>query len=220
MNKILLFFLTLLLIDCSSVDPNEAVGLWKLEKSTLDAFEQPVASLFLQINSNNSFSVSRQKGDLTGLFEISQSHVTFHSQDKAWFNQQWKFKSIGDHLILQEHSYPLRGRRLSFRKVEKLPRFDAFAKQIWGEWELFKIRANSTISTSSQLTFHIDKSGNYSIYDDKVLQESGSVEVDARHHKITFQNDKTTWNAWFFGRELRLQNDLLGIQYSLRRPEI
>jgi hypothetical protein len=53
--------------------------------------------------------------------------------------------------------------------------------------------------------------------DQNGLLEKGRVIINARHRKLIFEHDQTQWAMWFYGDELRLTNEQMGLQYSLRR---
>jgi hypothetical protein len=82
---------------------------------------------------------------------------------------------------------------------------------------LYKIRSEEGMEKLSNTWFDIDPSGEYVISDAQGTFTNGKVFINIRHIKMIFEQDSTIWNAWFYGRELRIDNPETGIQYSLRK---
>lgn len=207
-----------ILIACDS-DNKNIQGLWQLEEVTMDVIENPHEPTFIQINANKSFSISRRSGDLSGIYSIRSREIEMNSTDKDWFNNTWTFLRFEDRLTLKGKDFIYRNIKLKFKKIDKIPDFQEFENKIIGKWLLYKIKNKNTIEKLSNTWFIIDENKNYSIVDDEGPIETGSVDIDTRHKKIIFKNKGVTWNAWFYGEELRLNNKNLSVQYSLRKAK-
>jgi len=82
---------------------------------------------------------------------------------------------------------------------------------------LYKIRSGEGIEKLSNTWFDIDSSGKYVISDTEGVLIHGKVVINTRHRKLIFEQDSTIWDAWFYGKELRIDNPETDIQYSLRK---
>ncbi len=210
-----------LLAGCQqSYEIQDIEGLWQLETYEQDALAKSFSPVFLEINDNRSFAVSRVKGDLSGVYKLQSDKLAMYSTDVEWFNSTWSVFRYKDLLKLKGKDDRARNVTLSFTRISEVPGFEEFERTIVGEWELYKIRNRNKVERLQQTVFSIDESGNYSIVAAGDIQESGVAVINTRHRKIIFENDQTEWKAWLYGRELRLTNEKTGVEYSLRRGEL
>ena len=206
-----------LLTGCSSYTRQDIEGLWQLEVVEIDAIKKPVSPTFMEINPNRSFAVSRETGDLAGVYRLSSRQLVFYSQDQKWFNKTWSLYLYKDVLHLKGRDEKNRYARLRFRKINRIPDFKEFENEILGRWQLYKIRTADEVENVNDTWFRIDGEGNYIIEDANGPKEEGRAFINTRHKKIVFEKDSIQWAAWFYGKELRLNNEKLGVEYSLRR---
>ncbi|MEQ8413988.1 MAG: hypothetical protein RIB71_05960 [Imperialibacter sp.] len=195
-------------------------GLWQLETYEQDALAKSFSPVFLEINDNRSFAVSRVKGDLTGVYKLQSDKLEMYSTDVEWFNSTWSVFRYQDLLKLKGKDDRARNVTLSFNRISEVPAFEEFERTIVGEWELYKIRNRNKVERLHQTVFSIDEKGNYAIVAAGDTRESGVAIINTRHRKIIFEHDKTEWKAWLYGRELRLTNEKTGVEYSLKRREL
>ncbi|MEQ9375280.1 MAG: hypothetical protein RIG68_08885 [Imperialibacter sp.] len=195
-------------------------GLWQLETYEQDALAKSFNPIFLEINANRSFAVSRVKGDLTGVYKLQSDKLVMYSTDLEWFNSTWSVFRYKDLLKLKGKDNRDRNVTLSFTRIGEVPDFEEFERTIVGEWELYKIRNRNKVERLHQTVFSIDEQGNYAIVAAGDTRESGLAVINTRHRKIIFEHDKTEWKAWLYGRELRLTNEKTGVEYSLKRSEL
>ena len=217
--KYLIVFFCGLLAACSSYTRQDIEGLWQLEEVEIDAMRKAVSPTFIEINPNRSFAVSRETGDLAGVYRLSSKQLSFYSQDQSWFNTTWRLYKYKDFLDLKGRDEKNRYARLRFRKIDKIPDFQEFENKILGKWQLYKIKKASEIQNLTDTWFIIDSDGNYLIEDTSGPREEGRAFINTRHKKIVFEKDSVQWAAWFYGKELRLNNDKLGVEYSLRKKQ-
>ncbi|WP_416865679.1 MAG: hypothetical protein ACMVP2_25555 [Imperialibacter sp.] len=216
-----LFFLAAVFASCQrTYQIQDIEGLWQLETYEQDALAKSFSPVFLEINDNRSFAVSRVKGDLSGVYKLQSDKLAMYSTDVEWFNSTWSVFRYKDLLKLKGKDDRARNVTLSFTRISEVPGFEEFERTIVGEWELYKIRNRNKVERLQQTVFSIDESGNYSIVAAGDIQESGVAVINTRHRKIIFENDQTEWKAWLYGRELRLTNEKTGVEYSLRRGEL
>lgn len=208
-----------LLTGCSSYTRQDIEGLWQLEVVEIDAMKKVAGPIFMEINPNRSFAISRETGDLAGVYRLSSRQLSFYSQDQKWFNTTWSLYLYKDLLHLKGRDEKNRYARLRFRKIDKIPDFKEFENKILGKWQLYKIRKAGEVENITNTWFIIDGEGNYLIEDASGHREEGRAFINARHKKIVFEKDSVQWAAWFYGKELRLNNEKLGIEYSLRKKE-
>ncbi|WP_421894782.1 hypothetical protein [Marinoscillum sp.] len=201
---------------CQQVTRNELSGLWELEHLEVDAVPRSANPTFIEINANNSFAVSRVSGDQVGMYHFDAPVIKFRSEDRSWFNTRWKIKYFREFIILRGLEDGYRGTQLRFKRIEVIPDFAEFEERVVGKWHLYKIRKNGDVEKVSA-SFQLDREGNYSMEDQNGLLERGRVVINTRHRKLIFEHDQTQWEIWFYGDELRLTNELMGLQYSLRR---
>lgn len=210
-----MFIVFCLQAGCHSITIDKIEGLWQLEEVNVDGMPKVSVSTFLEINANNCFAVSRTSGDLSGIYQIQSEKITLYSKDKEWFNRTWEVIRFGNMMVLKAPG--VRKIKLTFKKTHRIPDFQEFADNIMGNWELYEIRREGKIQKPSQTWFSIADDGYYSIVDADGLLEQGKYVVNTRHKKIIFEEDSTIWDAWFWGNRLRLNNDQLKMQYSLRK---
>ncbi|MEQ8686936.1 MAG: hypothetical protein RIE86_16665 [Imperialibacter sp.] len=210
-----------LLAGCQqSYEIQDIEGLWQLETYEQDALAKSFSPVFLEINDNRSFAVSRVKGDLTGVYKLQSDKLVMYSTDLEWFNSTWSVFRYQDLLKLKGKDDRDRNVTLSFTRIGEVPDFEEFERTIVGEWELYKIRNRNKVERLHQAVFSIDEKGNYAIVALEGVQESGVAIINTRHRKIIFEHDKTEWKAWLYGSELRLTNEKTGVEYSLKRREL
>jgi hypothetical protein len=220
LTKFILLYAGLLGGCQQSYEIQDIEGLWQLETYEQDALAKSFSPVFLEINDNRSFAVSRVKGDLTGVYKLNADKLAMYSTDVELFNSTWSVFRYKDLLKLKGKDDRDRNVTLSFTRISEVPGFEEFERSIVGEWELYKIRNQNKVERLQETIFSIDEKGNYAIFASGGVQESGVAVINTRHRKIIFEHDKTEWKAWLYGRELRLTNEKTGIEYSLRRGEL
>ncbi len=213
-----LIFCILLLASCQPLHKEEITGLWKLQQSLRDKMQGPDETTYLQILSNNSFSVSRTSGDMSGVYQLGETKIHFQAADRyGWFNSDWKADRVQDYLLLAGRDNENRRIELKFKLIEQIPKFDEFEKQVVGKWEMFLMMKDGLPEKMPKTFMEIDDSGSYTISDTSGIKDQGRSVINTRHHKVIFEKDETYWDVWFWGKELRLQNKELDVQYHLRR---
>lgn len=212
------FWLPIMLgvVACQQVTTKELAGLWELEHLEVDAVPRSANPTFMEINANSSFAVSRVSGDQVGMYHFDSPLIRFRSEDRSWFNTQWKIKYFKEFIILRGVEEGYRGTQLRFKRIETIPDFAEFEERVVGRWHMYKIRKNGEVEKVSA-SFTLERNGNYRMEDQNGLLEKGRVIINARHRKLIFEHDQTQWAMWFYGDELRLTNEQMGLQYSLRR---
>lgn len=212
----LLLSTCLFLLGCGTDNQKSIHGLWELKTLTIDGYERQFEPIFLEMNADSSFAVSKVAGDLIGIYELKIATLDLHSTDPSWFNTSWDVDFFPTSLLLTGLELGHRNTQLKFSKIEEVPDFESFEESIVGDWEFYKIRRKRKLETLTNTRFVIDEEGNFQILENKQLLEQGRASIDTRHRKMIFEKDQTKWRAWFYGRELRLSNDKLDIHYSLR----
>lgn len=207
-----------ILLGCTPRIGEDLEGLWELEEANVDALIKNPVPTFLQINGQNVFAVSRPTGDMIGFYSIKSDKIRLKSQDNRWFNTSWRVLLFKDNLILRGLELGYRGTKLRFRRIKSVPDFQEFEDSLIGRWNLYKIKKAGEIERPVDTWFNIDNEGSYSISSNGLPVESGGAIINTRHRKIIFEHYSMAWDAWFYGRELRLSNKNLDIQYSLKRP--
>lgn len=202
-------------------------GLWALEIWEVDGVVEQHTPYFLQMNQDGSFAVAKRSGDLRGFYDIKESHIRFSSADKMWFDQQWKLEVLRDKIRLtgkgdyRKRPYYQGGpqgelnTRLTFSPVTSIPDFQAFEDAMSGKWELYKIRKKGNHEKVGD-TWMLIENGEYTIAGPDHF-ESGLATINTRYRKVYFEGQDTSWDAWFYGEELRLSNKTMEMIYSLRR---
>lgn len=213
--KFWIVILSFIQAGCNTVEIEAIQGLWEISEVSVDKMNQPSVTTYIEIKSNNSFAVSRTTGDLSGLFDLQSDILSFYSDDHQWFNQAWEVISYQGNMILKAPG--VRKIKLKFKRVEKIPDFQEFEDSILGSWELSEIRKKGKPTKVSNVWFNINEGGSYSIVDLNGVMENGSYVVNTRHRKITFEKDSMVWKVSFFGRRLRLINEQIELQYTLKR---
>lgn len=183
----------------------------------MDAYKTDFNTTFIKINSNNSFSVSRRVGDLSGIYNLSSNKLALSSNDKGWFNNTWTVFSVKGLLVLRGKDLIGRNLKLKFIRADHIPDYQEFENSVVGQWKIYKIRKGSIIEKPRSTFFEINSMGYFKIFESDELLESGEAIINTRHKKIIFQGENMIWSAWFYGRELRLNNSQLGVEYSLKR---
>lgn len=216
--KNLILAVLVALMSCQPLKKEELIGLWELETALRDKMVVSDDATYLQIHSNGSYAVSRTTGDMSGVYQLGESNIHFQGADpKGWFNSPWKAKRVKDHLLLAGRDEINRRIELKFVQVDQIPSFGEFEKQVIGKWEMFLIMKDGIPEKMPETFMTIDESGNYVISDTTGIMDHGKSAINTRHHKVIFERDDTHWDVWFWGKELRLQNKEMDIQYHLRR---
>ena len=203
-----------LLASCSQKPSVE--GLWELHKMDIDMIPKGFKPTYIQFHHDGSFSVSKQNGDVMGLYKLSDDFLALSSNDDKWFNRNWKVITTDKELVLNDVKNSFRGAQMRFNKIDRFPPFEEFMEKLNGKWELYKIAERKEERRVADTYFTIE-GDHYSILEAKEIVEEGAVTVDTRHHKITFENMDISWNVRFVWDDLRLENEELGITYRLRK---
>ena len=209
-----LFLTIALLASCSQKPAVE--GLWELHRMDVDMIPKGFNPTYIQFHRDGSFSVSKQNGDVMGLYKLSDDFLALSSNDDKWFNRNWKVITTDKELVLNDVKNSFRGAQMRFNKIDRFPSFEEFMEKLNGKWELYKIAERKEERRVADTYFTIE-GDHYSILEAKEIVEEGAVTVDTRHHKITFENMDIIWNVRFVWDDLRLENEELGITYRLRR---
>ena len=194
-------------------------GLWELKDVNVDALNRTFQPTLLHIRPNLTYSVSMVSGDFSGIYQLRRSKLSFDAARHPWFRTSWRIEYFPDHIKLRGVDYPYRGTTLRLEKIEEVPDYRSFEEKVLGEWELYKMRTNEDTERLENTKFSINSAGRYAIADDERVLDQGHAIINTRHHKIVFVKDSIQWDVWFYGREMRLENDKLGIQYSLRKSD-
>ncbi len=206
-----------LFISCEPLKQSELSGIWSLDHVHVDGLNKTYNPTFIEIQPDNRFALSTISGDLVGLYKLKGEELTLQSNDLRWFNTSWKVTKMPNNIMLTGLEEGFRTTYLKFVKIEKIPDFQSFENKIVGKWKIYKIRTEGKIAKLNNTWFSLDNHNNYTISDGDSLLEHGQAIVDTRHRKIIFENEDTSWKAWFYGNELRLDNEKLDMQYSLRK---
>ena len=209
-----LFLTIALLASCSQKPAVE--GLWELHRMDVDMIPKGFNPTYIQFHRDGSFSVSKQNGDVMGLYKLSDDFLALSSNDDKWFNRNWKVITTDKELVLNDVKNSFRGAQMRFNKIDRFPSFEEFMEKLNGKWELYKIAERKEERRVADTYFTIE-GDHYSILEAKEIVEEGAVTVDTRHHKITFENMDIIWNVRFVWDDLRLENEELGITYRLRK---
>ncbi|MEO9802957.1 MAG: hypothetical protein ABJF04_06905 [Reichenbachiella sp.] len=213
----LILTLMFLQVGCQKLQKEEIEGLWQLSQVKIDGMLRPQDATYLRIDKNNSFAVSRTSGDMSGVYQLGATRIHFQGKDKSWFNTSWTLKRLEDYLMMEGVEFGFRVTELKFKKVEKIPDFEDFEKQVVGKWQLYLVMKEGIPEKVANTWITIDDDGAYTIYDDTGIQDQGRSIINTRHRKVIFVKDNMHWDVWFWGEELRLQNQQLDIQYHLKK---
>ena len=227
------FFLSgfVILLGCSKTTTQEnLIGLWSLEEVKIDKYQEQPKSLFLQLSKDGTFAVAKASGDINGLYRASNSKLTLTAAQEEVYNQRWDVFCHEDFLMLKGQSsysdfashkryrdYGPLSTELKFKRIEKVPNYQEIAEQVAGSWDLYKIRTEDDIQKLSGTTFEIDNQGNYAMSGEDGLNERGVATINARYRKLYFEDEELAWNIRFIGKELRLSQPELNLEYSLRK---
>lgn len=213
------FLITLIVIFFSSCTykQSDITGLWQLVRVEKDGFVKHGTTTYIEIRPNNSFAVSKTSGDIVGVYKIIGNRLELHSRDNTWFNTNWELSSANE--ILEWHGLEIGYGNvfLKFEKVDEISDFSDFRNAVIGRWQLYKTRTKKEVRHVYSTWLTIEDDDNYKMISEAGIIEEGKAVINPRHQKIIFENDSISWNAWFYGDELRLDNQKLGIQYSLRK---
>ncbi len=217
--KLPILLIAFLILSCADIQKQEITGLWELHEATLDIMPRKTQPTYIKINPDNSFAVARRSGDLSGIYSLCPGRIEFSSDDQTWFNRTWEVSYLEGNLILKSTD-PRKGRtRLNFRKTDRVPDFQEFENMVVGKWQIYSTLINDNWQPMPNTWFDIRSDGTYTLSDSSGIVESGQAIINTRHKKIIFETDSTIWNAWFYGKELRLDNAQLNLHFSLKRED-
>ncbi len=218
-NKKLLFNCVLLVlsISCQTLEKSELKGIWSLREVNIDGLDRTFEPTFIEMQPDDRFALSTTSGDFVGIYGLNDSKLVLKSNDERWFNTNWKIKKVENSLRLSGLDTPHKTTHLRFVKIKSIPDFQSFENDLVGRWELYKIRTKGNVERLNDTWFTLNSKKTYTITKSDSLVEEGHVTVDTRHKKIIFENDETSWRIWYFGTELRLENEKMDVQYSLRK---
>ncbi|MEQ8906441.1 MAG: hypothetical protein RLN82_07835 [Pseudomonadales bacterium] len=226
-----------LITFCFSCTPsyteyNDLIGLWGLEDVNIDGFNKNFSKDYLQFQPEGVFAVGSRRGDLSGLCKLHEDKLYLRAVGSRWYNIDWDLFYKDDQITMSGNPYygdkinaggmPFMTRRvtLKFRRIESLPDDKEFLDKVHGRWELYKMKSKGVINKLSGVYFLLSENSNYVISGDKRYAGSGVAVVNARHRKVYFENHDTAWDIRFFGKELRLTNKRMKVEYSLRKPPL
>lgn len=214
--RYLIFILLPFFAGCT-YKQSDIIGLWQLVRVERDGFVKNGGNTYVEIRSNSSFAVSRTSGDIVGVYKLKGNRLELHSHDNTWFNTNWELSSANN--ILEWHGLEIGYGNvfLKFEKVDEISDFSDYRNAVIGRWQLYKTRTKGEITHNSDTYFIIGDDDSYQIISKDKIMEAGRAIINPRHQKIIFENDQISWNAWFYGKELRLENKKIGLQYSLRK---
>ena len=212
--RLMWLFALLLCFGCS--ERQEIIGLWELHKMDVDMIPKRFTPTYLRFAPDGSFFVSKEDGDLVGIYKLDQKLLTLSSKDEKWFDRSWKVFATEQELVLNDVKNSFRGAQMRFRKIDQFPTFDEFLETLSGKWKLYKIEEKGEERRLSRTYLSISEE-RYELSESDEIVEQGNISIDARHHKITFEQMQITWNVRFVWDDLRLENKELGITYRLRK---
>lgn len=182
----------------------------------MDMYDRGFKPTYLKFEEDGRFSASKEDGDLVGLYKVDKSVLSFSNTDQKWFDKSWEVFATDEELVLNDLKHSFRGEQLRFRKIDKFPSFDEFLDKLNGKWELYRIVEKGEERRVTNTHFLIEDS-QYAISEDEEIIEKGTISVDTRHHKITFENMDITWDIRFVWDDLRLENRERNVVYRLRK---
>jgi len=212
--RALLIGLGLLCLGCA--EKQEVAGLWELYKMDVDMIPRGFRPTYIQFGEDGSFSVSKEDGDIAGIYRLENKLLTLSSNDKKWFDRSWKVFATEEELVLNDVRNSFRGAQMRFKKIDRFPSFDEFLEALSGKWKLYKIEEKGEEKRLSSTYLSITEE-RYELSEEEQILEEGNISIDARHHKITFEQMQITWDVRFVWDDLRLENNEVGITYRLRR---
>ena len=171
---------------------------------------------YINFDESGTFSVSKEDGDIAGIYSVEKRLLRLSSDDQKWYNRTWRVHSTENELVLNDLKNSFRGAQMRFNKVDQFPSFTEFLDRLNGEWDLYKVVKNGKEQRIKNTRFFIDND-RYTMTELGQTLEKGSISVDTRHHKITFENMDVIWNIRFVWDDLRLENEELGLMYRLRK---
>jgi len=194
----------------------DVIGLWELHKMDVDMIPRGFDPTYIKFEENGSFSVSKEDGDVVGLYQLENSLLTLKSNDPLGFDRSWRVIATDEELVFNNVKNSFRGAQMRFNKIDKFPSFEEFLERLNGKWELYKIEENGKEQRIKN-TFFTIKDDHYSMAQSGAVVEEGNILVDTRHHKISFENMEIIWSVRFVWDDLRLENEELGLMYRLRK---
>ena len=214
MRSFFLPILVLAVLGCS--EKPDVSGLWELHQMDVDMIPKGFRPTYIRFEKDGTFFVSKEKGDVLGLYQIDKKLLTLTSNDENWFNRKWQVLATEDELVFNDVKNSFRGAQMRFRKIEKFPSFDEFLEKLRGKWMLYKIIEKGDERRVSNMQVYIGEE-QYQILEGTEVTEEGSISIDTRHHKITFEKMEIAWEVRFVWDDLRLENEEMGLTYRLRR---
>lgn len=214
MKKLPLLLLGFLILSCEQ--QAELTGLWELHKMDVDMIPRRFTPTYINFKPDGSFSVSKEDGDVAGLYQWENSLLSLSSNDEKWFNRKWDVIATENELVFNDVDNSFRGAQMRFNKIDKFPSFDEFMERLNGKWELYKIVERGEERRVKRTYFVIQNDRYFLLEGDEQLEE-GAIHVDTRHHKITFETMDITWSVRFVWDDLRLENEEMGLMYRLRK---
>lgn len=207
----------LFLVSCNQPDRADLAGLYQLSALNVDGWNRAIQPELLELKSDGSFAISKISGDDVGFYQLDGSKIKFTSESGGRFNAKWRVVKTTGALVMKGLDDGYTVTKMTFEPISEVPRFDQFEDELIGSWQIYKSRQKGKMKRIAGTTIKIDSSGEYAIYLNNELMESGKAQVNTRHHKLMFEYEDTQWNAWFYGEELRLTNPETGFQYDLKR---
>lgn len=208
---------TLVLFMGCTQKPTEIGGLWQLKEVDIDGWTRDFKPTFIQFDPANSFAVSREKGDITGVYKQEATKLQLYSSDQKWFGEDWNTNIFQGNLIMTGRNLGYRTTKLTWAPIETFPSFDDFVNKLIGNWDLYKVVEKKQTSKVHGTSFTIPTDSTYQIIENGAVIENGEIILDARHQKITFISSKIKWDAWFLGEELRLENKEMELTYRFKK---
>lgn len=212
-----LSFVLFLLCSCSP-SRSDLYGLYELQVINVDGIDRSHSPEFIEFKQDGSFALSLVKGDYLGFYELTWSKLKLSSESGGRFNANWNLTILPNQILLKGLDDGYRVTEMYFSIIDKVPDFDDFEERVLGTWQIYKTRDNGDVKHAATTFMHIDAKS-YRIEVDGQLVENGASVINTRHHKVVFESDDVMWEAWFYGKELRLTNPKNGFQYDLRRVD-
>ncbi|MCV9388887.1 hypothetical protein [Reichenbachiella ulvae] len=230
MTRLILLSLLAICLSCSSSNQVEDLyGLWQLKYVKIDKEPRDFTPHYLLIDSTGVFKVAKSSGDISGFYYVKDQQLKLVGKDNGWFNTQWHWMETNDRLYLKakvNYKHYLSKVRplerelnsaLVFHRVERVEDNHEFEKDILGDWQLYKIQKEGHTEQVEHMQLSFSDQGQYAIYKDSLLLESGEVGIYSRYRSLFFSQGESLWQAYGKGDEMRLFNEEDDIRYWLRR---
>lgn len=209
-----------LLITVASCEPshtNDLTGLWQLEHVYVDMIPKYTPIIILSFHADGTLAVSDKNGDQLGFFHVASQSIHFEGFETGWFGSGWDLSVLKERFMLSGKGVSGLNTVLTFKKIDTFPSFQAFEEQILGKWELYKMKSATAVQPVSSTILSLRRDQHYEVTDQGTVVENGTFTIDARHQKLRFHEVNRTWNVWFFGKELRMEDPSQNILYRLRK---